>query len=135
MWARIKDWIVPPGPRYRIDALAFLLALVLAPLIVTAVTFPIGGFSIFTLFFGGPIYLAVGTPLLLWHLRFNPPEYGRIAMLGLRTLIVGLIFWAATMNSTDWLSVLPAISAITLIFGLAWVWVFALIYIKVAGRA
>ncbi|MEO0938982.1 MAG: hypothetical protein AAFY38_12585 [Pseudomonadota bacterium] len=135
MWPRIKDWLVPPGPRYRIDPLGFLLGLVLAPLIVTAVTFPVGGFSLFVLFFGGPIYLALGTPLLLWHLRFNTPKVGRIVLLGLKTLIVVIIVWAASMTQEDWRSVLPVMTGLTLGFGLAWVWVFALIYVWASRRA
>ncbi|MEM8578203.1 MAG: hypothetical protein AAGF60_10155 [Pseudomonadota bacterium] len=132
------DWLKtlfnPPGPRYRIDPVAFILALVAAPLIVTALTFPIGGFSFFVLLFGAPLYLVIGTPLLVLHLRRNPGTFRSLMFLGFKAVAVLVIFWAATMRSDQWTSVLPALAAFSFGFGLAWTATFAGLYLLIRRR-
>lgn len=64
---------------YVIDPVAFFFALVGAPLAVAA-----GGFwalliPVFAVVYGGPFYLAIGVPVLLWYLGRYPPEPLRIA--------------------------------------------------------
>jgi hypothetical protein len=54
-------------PRHTIHFPAFFAALVLAPLLVTAFTFWLI-IPIFALVVGGPIYLVLGTPTLMWML-------------------------------------------------------------------
>ncbi len=58
-------------PTHVIHMPAFFGALILAPLLVTALSFYVV-IPVFALMFGAPIYLALGTPLLLWQLSRIP---------------------------------------------------------------
>lgn len=69
------------------DIVAFALALVLAPIAVTAVSFFLL-IPIFALVFGGPVYLVVGSPVLLWMVGRYPPEVFRFALAGIGSIIV-----------------------------------------------
>ena len=78
-------------PRHRIEFRAFFLALFGAPLVATLFTFwalvPIPA-----LILGGPLYLAIGTPLLLWWLSRRPCRTGEIALLAVTAnVIVGAL--------------------------------------------
>ena len=64
---------------YVIDPVAFFGSLVGAPLAVAAGGFWLMGIPVFAVVFGGPIYLAIGVPVLLWHLGRHPPKPLRIA--------------------------------------------------------
>lgn len=68
---------------YVIDPVAFFFALVAAPLAVAAGGFWALGIPIVAVVFGGPVYLAIGVPVLLWYLGRRPPEPWRIAGLAL----------------------------------------------------
>lgn len=73
---------------YVIDPVAFFFALIGAPLAVAA-----GGFwalliPVFAVVMGGPFYLAIGMPVLLWHLGRRPPEPWRIAGLALLSFAI-----------------------------------------------
>ena len=68
---------------YVIDPVAFFFALVGAPLAVAAGGFWALGIPIFAVVYGGPFYLAIGVPVLLWYLGRRPPEPWRIAGLAL----------------------------------------------------
>lgn len=66
---------------YVIDPVAFFGALVAAPLAVAVGGVWAAGIPVFALVLGGPFYLVIGVPVLLWHLAHRPPEPGRIAVL------------------------------------------------------
>ena len=68
---------------YVIDPVAFFFALVGAPLAVAAGGFWAIGIPVFAVVFGGPFYLAIGVPVLLWYLGRRPPDPLRIAGLAL----------------------------------------------------
>lgn len=55
------------------DPTAFALALIGGPLVFTLILSPTI-IPIFALIFGGPVYLAVGTPVLLWMVGRFPPQ-------------------------------------------------------------
>lgn len=85
-------------PRYIIDPVAFFLALVGGPLIMTLVSCWMI-IPIFALFLGAPAYLIMGTPILLLYLRRNEGNTGDIAFLAFCTnlllLPIGLVLeWA-----------------------------------------
>lgn len=75
---------VPP-----FDVIAFAAALISAPLVVTALTFPTV-IPVFALIFGGPIYLIVGTPTLLWMVGRYPPTFAPFALAGGLSIVVML---------------------------------------------
>lgn len=72
----IQDKPLPFGP------IAFASALILAPITVTLLTcflfIPIAALII-----GGPVYLAIGTPVLLWMVGRYPPRFWPYALAGL----------------------------------------------------
>ena len=61
------------------DPVAFVAALVLAPVAVTLVTC-ITIIPVFALILGGPVYLIVGTPTLLWMVGRYPPRFATYAL-------------------------------------------------------
>ena len=67
--------------RYAVDAVAFFKALIGAPLIVAALGFWALGIPVFAVVFGGPAYLAFGTPILLIYLYIRSGTPGDIALL------------------------------------------------------
>lgn len=68
---------------YVIDPVAFFFSLVGAPLAVAAGGFWALGIPVFAVVFGGPFYLAIGVPVLLWYLGRKPPKPWNIAGLAL----------------------------------------------------
>ncbi|WP_144435488.1 hypothetical protein [Roseovarius atlanticus] len=68
---------------YVVDPVAFFFALIGAPLAVAAGGFWALGIPVFAVVLGGPFYLAIGVPVLLWDLGRRPPEPLRIAGLAL----------------------------------------------------
>ncbi|WP_371226327.1 hypothetical protein [Roseovarius sp. 2305UL8-3] len=73
---------------YMIDPVGFFVALVAAPIMVAGATFWILFIPVFALLFGGPIYLAAATPVLLWWLARHPPKVSEIAALGFTANLV-----------------------------------------------
>ena len=73
----------PRPVRYAIDPTAFVIALIGAPLVVTALTFWMAFVPVIALVLGGPVYLAFAIPVLLWDLPRRRPTFGRLALLGL----------------------------------------------------
>ena len=69
------------------DIEAFVLALICAPVLVTLI---LGIFIVplFALVFGGPLYLIVGTPTLLWMVGRYPPDAARFALAGIGSIFV-----------------------------------------------
>lgn len=68
-------------PRYIIDPVAFFVALIGGPLMVTLATCWILFIPVIALGLGGPVYLILGTPLLLIHLHRNAGDTGEITFL------------------------------------------------------
>lgn len=79
------------------DIVAFTGALLMAPLAVTVV---LGWLfvPIFALIFGGPVYLVIGTPVLLWMVGRYPPKarYFALAALLANLALCALVLVADT---------------------------------------
>jgi len=78
----LKQQRQPRPVRYAIDPTAFVAAVIGAPLLVTAATFWALGIPVFALLFGGPVYVALSIPVLLWDIPRHEPTIGRLATLG-----------------------------------------------------
>lgn len=85
---------IPP-----LDPVAFVAALIMAPLLVTMATFWVLYIPVVALVLGGPVYLIVGTPVLL-TLAFKAPltpavctkaALGSVAVLTALAMTAGLI--------------------------------------------
>lgn len=117
--------------RFVVDPVAFFAALVGAPLLVTAATLWLFFIPLAALIIGGPIYLVVGTPLLLWFLAFNDVSIGRIVWVALTAIavLVGLTALFLTLNEqTRQLETLFVFAPFALIFGSVWAATFAVLY-------
>ena len=131
--ARKSIWPREAGPRYVIDPVAFFVALIGGPLLITAVSFWIVGIPIAALLFGGPVYLVLGTPLLLWHLRRTVGEGSSLALLALAAVLVPCLAMAgigALTGQDHLLGIAIFYGGFGAIFGPAWAGGFAFIYDK-----
>ena len=77
------------GPRYALDPVAFAKALILAPLIVAAFGFWVFLIPVFAVVFGGPLYLIVGTPVLMIYLHYAQGDPRGTSILAFATVVVG----------------------------------------------
>jgi hypothetical protein len=119
--------------RHIIDLVMFFIALVLAPLIVTALTFWIFLVPVVALAMGGPVYLLLGIPLLLWWLSRKPPKPNEIAWLAFcANLAVAsgpYAFMALTgAAEPEFLALLYLIFGC--IFAPLWAWTFGKLYLS-----
>ena len=74
--------------RYIVDPVAFALAMVGGPVLVTLLSFWLVGIPVAALILGGPLFLIVGIPVLLWHLAHHAPEISRISLLALISIVI-----------------------------------------------
>ena len=104
-------------PRYTINPTAFVGALILAPLVVTLLTFwtLIG---IFALFFGAIPYLVIGTPVLIWAVGRIKPSFFAYAGLGLLGNLAGWAVCFAILIPGEGMQEAKEVSAILFGFGL-----------------
>ena len=116
-----------------IDPVAFFGALILAPLLVTALTFWVAYIPVAALIFGAPFYLALGTPVLMWHLARNAPNATDIAGLAMATVAIAagcLTVLAILAGQTETVHVILAGSIFGLIFAPVWGGTFGWLYIR-----
>ena len=119
--------------RYMIDPVAFFAALVLAPLTVTALSFWIVFIPVFALVFGGPAYLILGVPALLWWLGRAEPKVGELAVLGfvvnlVATALVWVFMSIEAPYESEWLPRMYLIFGS--VFAPVWSGVFARMYLS-----
>ncbi len=82
-----------PQLRYPIDPVAFFLAMVAGPLLIALLGFPLLLIPVFALVIGGPLYLAIGIPVLLVTLSRNRASarlFGWTALLTF-TVVLGAV--------------------------------------------
>jgi hypothetical protein len=82
-------------PLPPLNPVAFAMALVAAPILVTLCTFWIAFIPVFALIFGGPVYLLAGTPVLLVMSLKVPLTPGRCAWAAFLTIVVLTVVVAA----------------------------------------
>ena len=119
--------------RHIIDPVAFFGALILAPILVTALTFWALYIPVAALIFGGPFYLVLGTPVLLWHLSRNAPNATDIAGLAMATVAIAIACLAAFLMLSGQRDATPIVlyAAIpSLIFAPVWGGTFGWLYIR-----
>jgi hypothetical protein len=121
-----------PHPN-RIDPRAFFGALIAAPFLVALLSFWAFLIPVFAIAFGGPIYLILGTPALLWALSYkdwSPANYAAFGA-GVFSVAAGIFLRGAAYLERDpevlglaWLILLGAF------FAAVWSNAFAHIYNK-----
>ncbi len=105
-----------PKPRYNIDPVAFVLAMIGGPLMFTLASFWLLLIPVGALIFGTLPYLVLGTPVLLIYLSRHPAKPWQLAILALLTLFclsIGLSVGAMINRNNTTVD----IALITLIFG------------------
>ncbi len=125
---------IKPIRRHMIDPISFFLALGLAPIIVTGATFwilfiPV--FAVVAVVFGGPFYVALATPVLLWWLGRHPPDTVEIAALGfVANLVVsaGVYLFALLIGECDPSSLGMLYLLFGSVFAPLWSAAFAMLY-------
>lgn len=97
---------------------AFAAALILAPLVVTLLGSPLV-IPLFALAFGGPVYLAAGTPSLLWMVGRHPPRFDSYALAGfaLNTALFGTLVLVGRLLLPDRPGNLRELGIFYLMFG------------------
>ncbi len=126
--------IPPPVPypaRYIIDPVAFCLALVGGPLLFTAASFWAFFIPVFALMFGGPVYLVIGTPVLLWYLRRNDGDPSDLAFIAFMSMAIALLLaaLAGAMSGDEQIIGLGlGYFGFGMIFAPAWAYFFGSIY-------
>ncbi len=117
-------------PTRRVHMPAFFGALLLAPLIITGATFWLF-VPLAALFMGGPLYLILGGPLLLWHLSRKPCDASETAWLAVLANVAALVcsfLFAAAMESKDLMLTSVYYTGFGFIFAPLWGWMFGLLY-------
>ncbi len=122
---------VPYPPRYIIDPVAFFIALIGGPLLFTALSFWALLIPVFALILGGPIYLVVGTPVLLWYLRNHDGDPSALGFLSLK--VIGFlapltILISAAISDEELLLIGIYSIGFCMFFAAAWAYCFGRIY-------
>lgn len=120
----ITEIKVPP-----FDPVAFVAALVLAPVVVTLVTC-LTIIPVFALVIGGPIYLVIGTPTLLWMVGRYPPVFLTYALAGVLGIfaVMGLLGAHHLARPDEGAGEVMAIVLCGVVFAPLWAGTFAPIY-------
>ena len=121
----------PYPPRYIIDPVAFFAALILGPLMFTGLSFWIFFIPIAALIFGGPVYLLIGTPLLLWYLRRHDGDPVDLSYLAFKVVAFAMMlgFVLATMTANNDVQGLTLFfTGFGIFFGPAWAYSFGKVY-------
>ncbi len=117
--------------RYAVDPVAFAFALLAAPLLVAVLGFWVIGIPVFALYFGGPAYLVMGTPILLIYLRLRQGSALEVAKLALATVVVGLAALLATLsvlNLGSEVQIVVILGGFAVIIGPLWGYTFGRLY-------
>lgn len=121
----------PALPRYVIDPVAFFVALIGGPLLFTGLSFWFFLIPVFALGFGGPLYLLIGTPLLLHHLARHKCVPGNLAQLAMYTVLAILpvsAFAALVFQDIAILSVAFGFVVMGMLIGPGWGYFFGVVY-------
>jgi hypothetical protein len=118
------------GPRHIIDPVAFILALIGGPVLVTAISFWLV-VPVFALIIGGPLYLAVGTPVLLWRLQRAVHDIFELAVLAMKAvgiLTLGATVYLCLTSQEGQIPSLLIMALFALVFAALWTATFGWLY-------
>ena len=113
-----------------LDPIAFVAALVIAPVLVALLGFWALLIPVFALVIGGPVYLAVGAPLLLVMVTRVPMQASVYACAGLiaQSVLTVLLMSYAGLNPSSGAGDLGVLALFGLVFAPIWAAVFAVLY-------
>lgn len=122
---------ISQAPRYAVDPVAFARALIGAPLLIAVLGMWVAGIPVFALILGGPIYLIVGTPILLIYLHFKPGTPGGAGQLAIFTALIGSMITVLVLAAAGDVDILPTVGLLSLFaaaFALMWGVTFGKLY-------
>ncbi|KEJ88886.1 hypothetical protein [Sulfitobacter donghicola] len=128
--------VAPPLPyphRYIVDPVAFFIALIGGPILFTATSFWLLFIPVFALAFGGPVYLVIGLPVLLWYLRHHdaePSDLAFLAFIVISFFMLLVVLVAVATDDEDLFGMGLWYTGFGMIFGPAWAYFFGFIYRK-----
>lgn len=131
MYSLVIPPLLPYPPRYLIDPVAFFGALIGAPILFTLLSFWALFIPVFALVLGGPAYLVIGTPILLWYLRRNdgePSDLGFLAFCIMAVCLALLLLFAAVTGDEQMLVTGCFFFGFGMIFAPAWAYLFGTLY-------
>jgi hypothetical protein len=111
-----------------LDPVAFVAALILAPILFTVLTFWVLLIPVFALFFGAVPYLVIGTPVILTLLLRYPCTKGVAASVGFLCAAILLLITLLTAHTQFVPPDAPFLAAWGLIFAPLWAATFASLY-------
>lgn len=126
------------APRASLDPVAFFIALLAAPVLVTLGSFWFFLIPVAALVLGGPIYLVLGTPLLLIYLQRHACSVGGVMALAAVAVLSIIPFgWLVALSTGERgiLQVSLFVAGFGLIFGPCWAAAFAKLYNKMARNS
>lgn len=136
-WPGSQPAEVPKTPpqnanaRYVIDPVAFFVALFGGPILFTVATCWLMLIPVGALIVGGPPYLLIGTPVLLYHLSRNPAQPGDLAGVALAVCLVPCliaVLCAALIGAHGAAMLILFILICAAIFAPCWAACFAVLY-------
>lgn len=131
MQALIHPPRLPYPPHYIIDPVAFFVALIGGPILFTAMSFWALFIPVAALMLGGPIYLVIGTPLLLWYLRHHDGDPCDLGWLAFKVMIFAMVLTTVIAAVTQDDAVFGFglwYTGFGMIFAPAWAYFFGAIY-------
>lgn len=112
------------------DPMAFVLALIGAPILVAVFGFWLLLIPVFAVVFGGPVYLVFGTPVFLWMVTRYPPDARIYAFAGflLQSFLIAVLVGYMEIADQWHLDEVFELSLFGLAFAPVWAAVFAKLY-------
>ena len=136
--SHLKFLPAPAAKRTLLDPVAFFLALIGAPLVVAALGFWALLIPVFAVIYGGPYYLIIGAPLLLWFVPRNGVQPRQIAILAFVANGVATLAAILALGLTEWqhipLGVVLWFGTFGSIFALLWGRMFAHLYLRFESK-
>lgn len=136
MQALVTPPRLPYPPRYIIDPVAFFTALILGPLLFTGMSLWALFIPVAALFFGGPAYLIIGTPVLLWYLRSHDGDPGDLGFLAFKVMMFAMVLIIA-VAAISWDEEIFGVgmwfTGFGMIFAPAWAYFFGIVYQRLRG--
>ncbi len=122
-----------PRQSFIIDPFAFVLALLGAPCLIAILGFWAFFIPVLGVLFGGPLYLALGTPALLWFLpRYGPHAVQIMALACFANVALCFLIGSAVVlfpnSKTDLADLVPVYllfgTPLAAFWGLAFAWLY-----------
>ncbi len=118
-------------PTYHVEFWPFVVAVFCGPLLSGLIAWVISPWMILLLIYGGPIYLVIGVPTALQHLRTNVGRTQDLIILALGAVLwlsVGVLFLGLVLSGMNGILIAAIFAAVAAICATLWAGTASLIY-------